>query len=185
MAYHRRLQTIQRHLTSSSDDGFDVAEVNARYDHERDIRLQKSAGQAQYVKLRELAAQDARFETMLDDPWGTPQKGCCRPAVTDHVEVAVVGAGYGGLTSGARLVLARRAFLLHPLGRLSLGCRWHLEEPGTTSCPSWWSLRSSWSKCSVGWWMSKTPMSWPRPWCAYLSLRATPCLSSRAPSRER
>ena len=60
-SYHRRLQTIQRHLSSSSTvvDGFDVAEVNARYDHERDIRLQKSAGQAQYVKLRELAKQDA------------------------------------------------------------------------------------------------------------------------------
>ena len=111
-SYHRRLQTIQRHLSSSSTvvDGFDVAEVNARYDHERDIRLQKSAGQAQYVKLRELAKQDARFAKMLDDPWGTPQeassqKGCGRPVVTDHVEVAVVGAGYGGLTSGARLVL--------------------------------------------------------------------------------
>ena len=81
---------------------FNVDEVRARYDHERDIRLKRRPeGHGQYISLPELAKGDARFAAMLRDRW-TPV--IPRPPLSDTVHVLVIGAGYGGLLAGARLV---------------------------------------------------------------------------------
>jgi cyclohexanone monooxygenase len=76
------------------DLGFDPEALRAKYRHERDKRL-RADGNAQYV---EIAGDFARY---LDDPYVTP--GFTRPALTDEVEVVVVGGGFGGLLAGARL----------------------------------------------------------------------------------
>jgi hypothetical protein len=47
-----------------------------------------------------LAKKNPKFAQMLEDPYmTTPQ----RAPLFDDVEVAIVGAGYGGLVAGARL----------------------------------------------------------------------------------
>jgi cyclohexanone monooxygenase len=76
------------------DLGFDPEALRAKYRHERDKRL-RADGNAQYV---EIAGDFARY---LDDPYVTP--GFTRPALTEEVEVVVVGGGFGGLLAGARL----------------------------------------------------------------------------------
>ena len=81
---------------------FDVDQVRAKYDLERDIRLERRPeGHKQYVSISELAKQDERFAAMLRDRWAPVLP---RPPLTDTVHVLVVGAGYGGLLAGARLV---------------------------------------------------------------------------------
>ena len=108
----RRLQTLRRHLTNNKvpnedtqEEKFDMKKVFERYAHERSIRLQdRPEGTAQYTFIEELATQDARFAAMLKDPWVT-EKTPPRLPVTDHVEVAIVGAGYAGLIAGARVVM--------------------------------------------------------------------------------
>ena len=80
---------------SSTDDlGFDPEALKAKYRAERDKRL-RTDGNAQY---REIAGD---FGHYLDDPYVQP--GFSRPALTDEVEVVVVGGGFGGLLAGARL----------------------------------------------------------------------------------
>jgi cyclohexanone monooxygenase len=87
---------------AEADLPFDVDEVRARYDHEREIRLnRRPEGNAQYSSLPELAKKDDRFAAMLRDRW-TPVVP--RAPLTDSVQVLVIGAGYGGLLAGARLV---------------------------------------------------------------------------------
>lgn len=54
----------------------------------------------QYPRLADLAAVDPRFKDMMDDPYVKPTP---RAPLTDEVEYAVLGAGFGGLTAGARL----------------------------------------------------------------------------------
>jgi cyclohexanone monooxygenase len=76
------------------DLGFDPQALRARYRAERDRRLRADAN-AQYV---EIAGQFAHY---LDDPYVEP--GFTRAALTDEVEVAVIGGGFGGLLVGARL----------------------------------------------------------------------------------
>ena len=67
------------------------------------IRLQKRPeGRAQYVHIKQLAANDERFAAMLSNPWFEVPE---RSPKTDAVEVAIIGAGYGGLCAGARLVM--------------------------------------------------------------------------------
>jgi cyclohexanone monooxygenase len=80
----------------SADDGlgFDPDALRKKYRQERDKRL-RDDGNAQY---REVAGDFARY---LDDPYVTP--GFSRAALTDEVEVVVVGGGFGGLLAGARL----------------------------------------------------------------------------------
>jgi cyclohexanone monooxygenase len=74
--------------------GFDPEQLRDKYRAERDKRLRADAN-AQYV---EIAGQFAHY---LDDPYVEP--GFTRPALTDEVEVAVIGGGFGGLLVGARL----------------------------------------------------------------------------------
>ncbi|OBI47287.1 monooxygenase [Mycobacterium kyorinense] len=73
---------------------FDPAALRAKYAEERRRRLRPD-GIDQYV---EISGAFARFG---DDPWADP--GFTREPLTDAVDVAVVGAGFGGLLIGARL----------------------------------------------------------------------------------
>lgn len=73
---------------------FDPDALRARYARERDIRL-RSDGIGQYV---EVAGDFAGFGA---DPWsGEPPD---REPLADEIDVAIIGAGFGGLLTGARL----------------------------------------------------------------------------------
>jgi cation diffusion facilitator CzcD-associated flavoprotein CzcO len=72
---------------------FDPDALRAKYARERSRRLRPD-GIAQYV---EVAGAFARFG---DDPWAYPDFS--RDPMTDAVDVAIVGAGFGGLLIGAR-----------------------------------------------------------------------------------
>ncbi|MBV9514883.1 MAG: NAD(P)/FAD-dependent oxidoreductase [Mycobacteriaceae bacterium] len=73
---------------------FDADALREKYARERDRRLRPD-GIDQYV---ETAGQFARF---ADDPWAEPH--FTREPKSDSVDVAIVGAGFGGLLTGARL----------------------------------------------------------------------------------
>src|SRR5581483_3899140 len=73
---------------------FDPDALHARYLAERDKRL-RGDGIGQYVEVT------AEFSHFVDDPYVEP--GFARPPVTDEVEVAIIGGGFGGLLVGARL----------------------------------------------------------------------------------
>lgn len=73
---------------------FDADALRARYARERERRLRPD-GIAQYV---EMAGEFAGF---AEDPWaGAPVH---REPLSDEVDVAVIGAGFGGLLTAARL----------------------------------------------------------------------------------
>jgi cyclohexanone monooxygenase len=74
--------------------GFDPEALKQKYRAERDRRLRQD-GSEQYV---EIAGEFAHY---LDDPYVEP--GFDRAPLTDEVEVVVVGGGFGGLLSAARL----------------------------------------------------------------------------------
>ncbi len=65
-----------------------------KYRQERDKRL-RSEGIAQY------RAFTGDFEHLLDDPYVEP--GFTRPPVSEELDVVVIGAGFSGLCTGARL----------------------------------------------------------------------------------
>ena len=67
--------------------------IRERYRLERDKRLRPD-GNDQYLQ------PTGRFASLLDDPYVTPAP---REPVNDDVEVLVVGAGFAGLVTGARL----------------------------------------------------------------------------------
>ncbi|WP_353216310.1 NAD(P)/FAD-dependent oxidoreductase [Sandarakinorhabdus sp.] len=67
-----------------------------KYRAERDKRL-RPEGNEQYVRLA------AHFPQMLEDPHTVRVE---RPPVTDHVRFAMVGGGFAGLCTGARLAQA-------------------------------------------------------------------------------
>jgi cation diffusion facilitator CzcD-associated flavoprotein CzcO len=67
--------------------------LRAKYADERDKRL-RADGNDQYVE------PTGRFAHFVDDPYVTAAP---REPVTDHVTVAILGAGFGGLATGARL----------------------------------------------------------------------------------
>jgi len=68
-------------------------ELRARYRAERDKRL-RNDGNEQYVE------PTGRFAHFVDDIWTSPTE---REPVLEEVEVAVIGAGFAGLVTGARL----------------------------------------------------------------------------------
>ena len=74
--------------------GFDPDALREKYREERDKRLRPD-GNEQYV---EVAGAFAHFER---DPYVEP--GYTREPLTDEVDVAVIGGGFGGLLAGARL----------------------------------------------------------------------------------
>jgi cation diffusion facilitator CzcD-associated flavoprotein CzcO len=77
-------------------DETDPKALRAKYREERDKRLRPD-GNEQYVE------PTGRFAHFLDDPYVTPEP---REPVTDDVTVAIIGAGFGGLATGARLKAA-------------------------------------------------------------------------------
>jgi cyclohexanone monooxygenase len=79
---------------STSGAALDPDALRARYRAERDKRL-RGDGNAQYVEV------SGRFAHFVDDPYVAP--GFTRAPLTDEVDVALVGGGFGGLLAGARL----------------------------------------------------------------------------------
>ncbi|MEI6545569.1 MAG: NAD(P)-binding protein, partial [Burkholderiales bacterium] len=73
---------------------FDPAALRRKYDLERDRRV-RTDGNDQYV---EVTGEYAHF---LDDPYVDPM--LTREPIVRDVEVLVVGGGFGGLLSAARL----------------------------------------------------------------------------------
>lgn len=83
-----------RALTETVGVSFDVDALRQKYAEERARRLRPD-GIEQYV---EIAGEFARF---AEDPW--VEREFKREPLTDEVDVAVVGAGFGGLLTGVRL----------------------------------------------------------------------------------
>jgi len=77
------------------DLDFDPAELRAKYRRERDKRL-RTDGEAQYIEAAEEFAHYANH-----DPYVDP--GFERDPLTLEVDVIVIGAGFSGLMSAARL----------------------------------------------------------------------------------
>jgi cyclohexanone monooxygenase len=73
---------------------FDPDALKRKYLAERDKRL-RADGMAQYVEVK------GDFSRYVDDPWVEP--GFTRAPLTDTVEAAVIGGGFGGLLMAARL----------------------------------------------------------------------------------
>ena len=72
----------------------DPAALRKKYDLERDRRL-RPEGNDQYVEVV------GQYNHFLDDPWADP--AFTRDPIVRDVEVLIVGGGFGGLLSGARL----------------------------------------------------------------------------------
>ena len=72
---------------------FDPAVLKAKYLAERDRRL-RSDGNEQYIET----AGD--FSNYIDDPY---EQRVERAPLSDTVEVAIIGGGFGGLLMGGRL----------------------------------------------------------------------------------
>ena len=78
----------------SSDAAFDADALRERYRIEREKRL-RADGNEQYVEMT------GAYAKYLEDPYVT--KRIERAAVTDEVDVVLIGGGFGGLQAGARL----------------------------------------------------------------------------------
>src|SRR3984885_15544328 len=72
---------------------FDPDALRTKYAEERRRRL-RSDGISQYVEITGV------FSKFGEDPWADPDFS--RDPIADFVDVAVVGAGFGGLLIGAR-----------------------------------------------------------------------------------
>jgi len=90
----RFLKDGKLRLPTTEELGFDPAEIRRRYDHERDRRLHAN-GAAQYQNI------DGDLEHYIDDPYVTARIE--RAPVTEDIEVAILGAGFGGMLMAARL----------------------------------------------------------------------------------
>ncbi|CAB4337660.1 MAG: NAD(P)-binding protein [Actinobacteria bacterium] len=78
----------------SDSSSLDVDQLRARYSAERERRL-RSDGIDQYLET------SGSFESYARDPWA--EETIERDPLFDEVDVALVGAGFGGLLTGARL----------------------------------------------------------------------------------
>ncbi len=81
-------------VTSTQELGFDIEALREKYRAERDRRLRPD-GLDQFVEVT------GDFEDFARDPWADP--GFTREPLHDQVDVAIIGAGFGGLLVGARL----------------------------------------------------------------------------------
>ncbi len=86
--------TTANEEASTPELSFDPNKLRRKYREERDRRL-RDDGNEQYVEVK------GKFAHYLDDPYVEP--GFTRAPLTDEVEVAVIGGGFGGLLAGARL----------------------------------------------------------------------------------
>ena len=73
---------------------FDPEALREKYRQERDKRL-RDDGNRQYIEVT------GEFAHFVDDPYVEP--GFEREPLTDDVDGAVIGGGFGGLLAGARL----------------------------------------------------------------------------------
>ncbi len=73
---------------------FNAEALRLKYREERDKRL-RSDGNAQYLEVK------GAYAHFLDDPYVEP--GFTREPLVDEVEVVLIGGGFGGLLTGARL----------------------------------------------------------------------------------
>jgi len=83
-----------RNEAGTADLGFDPDALREKYREEREKRLRPD-GNDQYL---EVAGEFARF---VDDPYVEP--GYARAPLSDEVDVVLIGGGFGGLLTGARL----------------------------------------------------------------------------------
>ncbi len=83
-----------RIVTELDGPGLDVESLRRKYACERYRRLRPD-GIAQYVEVA------GRFAGFAEDPWAEPH--FTREPLRDDVDVAIIGAGFGGLLTGARL----------------------------------------------------------------------------------
>jgi cation diffusion facilitator CzcD-associated flavoprotein CzcO len=81
-------------IPSADELGFDPQEVRRKYDFERDRRLRPD-GDSQYQAI------DGDLKHMIDDPYITERIE--REPVQEEIEVAILGAGFGGMMMAARL----------------------------------------------------------------------------------
>ncbi len=79
---------------SKEELGFDPDALREKYRIERDRRL-RADGSNQYQEVK------GDFSHYIDDPYVEP--GFTRAPLEDEVEVVVIGGGFGGLLTGARL----------------------------------------------------------------------------------
>jgi cation diffusion facilitator CzcD-associated flavoprotein CzcO len=93
VAWVTKLVQYSAVTSTSSADTFDPDALRTKYADERQRRL-RSDGISQYVEIT------GAFSKFGEDPWADPDFS--RDPIADFVDVAVVGAGFGGLLIGAR-----------------------------------------------------------------------------------
>ena len=76
------------------DLGFDPDALRAKYNLERDKRL-RDDGNDQYIEVK------GQFSHYVEDPY--IKSKIQRDPLTDEVDVAIIGGGFGGLLAGVRL----------------------------------------------------------------------------------
>ena len=81
-------------IPTPAELGFDPAELRRKYTEERNKRLRADANN-QYQEIT------GKFAHYNDDPYVEP--GFTRPALQEELDVVIVGGGFGGLLSAARL----------------------------------------------------------------------------------
>ncbi|MBL6752215.1 MAG: NAD(P)/FAD-dependent oxidoreductase [Nevskia sp.] len=82
------------HIPTAEELGFDPAEMRRKYDAERTRRLRPD-GARQYLDI------EGDLKQYNDDPYITARIE--RAPVTEDIEVAILGAGFGGMLLAARL----------------------------------------------------------------------------------
>jgi cyclohexanone monooxygenase len=88
------MSTAIKFTTDPSELDFDPEALREKYRQERDKRI-RTDGMSQFQE------PEGDFSKYVDDPYVAP--GFARKALTDEVEVVVIGGGFGGLLAGARL----------------------------------------------------------------------------------
>ncbi|TPX32115.1 hypothetical protein SmJEL517_g04687 [Synchytrium microbalum] len=101
MYENSKQQSASKLEASEKDDqdmeiDFDPEEVLNKYRVERDKRLRRDGNQ-QYVDISTVKTKD-----YLQDPYC--EKGFSRAPLNDQVEVLIIGGGFGGMITGARLI---------------------------------------------------------------------------------
>jgi len=86
--------TTFQDLFNHAELGFDPDKLREKYRAERDKRL-RADGNEQY---QEVVGDFSRY---VDDPYVEP--GYTRAPLSDEIDVAVIGGGFGGLLAAARL----------------------------------------------------------------------------------